>query len=64
MRSSLGYTDELEYWCLRAIINIKEAAKKKMRLRVTGLSQAENWYAFSNKGYIMTYKDYNISKDD
>ena len=27
-----------------------------MRLRITGFSQAENWYALSNKGYIMTIK--------
>ena len=35
-----------------------------MRPRITGFSEAECWYALSNKGYIMTYKNYNISKED
>ena len=68
MRRSQGYTDELEKLTrddsgLGVVINPKEAAKK-MRLRITGFSQAEHWYAFSNKGYIMTYKNYNISEED
>ena len=33
-----------------------------MRLRTVGYSQAEYWLAFSNKGYIMPYQSYNISK--
>ena len=69
MRRSQGYTDELEKLTrddsgLAVVINLKEAAQKKMRLRITGFSQAEYWYALSNKGYIMTYKSYNISKED
>ena len=68
-RRSQGYTNELEKLTsddssLAVVINLKEAAKKKMRLRITGFSQAEYWYALSNKGYIMTYKNYNISKED
>ena len=35
-----------------------------MRLRVIAYSQSEYWYANTNKGYIMTYKDYSIAKDD
>ena len=69
MRRSKGYTDELEKLTrddssLAVVINLKEAAKKEMRLRLTGFSQAEYWYASSNKGYIMTYKNYNISKEE
>ena len=69
VRRSQGYTNELEKLTrddssLAVVINLKEAAKKKMRLRITGFSQAEYWYALSNKGYIMTYKNYNISKED
>ena len=49
MRRSQGYTDELEKLTrddsgLAAVINLKKAAKKKMRLRITGFSQAEYWY--------------------
>ena len=69
MRRSQGYTDELQKLTrddsgLAVVVNLKEAAQKKMRLRITGFSQAEYWYALSNKGYIMTYKSYNISKED
>ena len=69
MRRSQGYTDELEKLTrddsgLAVVINLKEATKRKMRLRITGFSQAEYWHALSNKGYIMTYKNYNISKED
>ena len=68
MRRSQGYTDELEKLTrddsgLAVVVNLKDAAQKKMRLRITGFSQSEYWYAFLNKGYIMTYKNYNISKE-
>ena len=69
MRRSKGYTDELEKLnCddsgLAVTIGLKETAPKKLRLRITGYSQAEYWYLLSNKGYIMPYKNYNISKAD
>ena len=35
-----------------------------MRLRVIAYSQSEYWCANTNKGFIMTYKDYSIAKDD
>ena len=35
-----------------------------MRLRVIAYSQSEYLYANTNKGYIMTYKDYSITKDN
>ena len=35
-----------------------------MRLRVIAYSQAEYSYTNTNKGYIMTYKDYSIAKDN
>ena len=68
MRSSQVYIDELEKLTrddssLAVVINLKEAAQKKMRLRITGFSPAEYWYALSNKGYMMIYKNY-ISKED
>ena len=55
MRRSKGYTDELEKLNrdnsgLAVVITLKEAAAKKLRLRVTGFSQAEYWYLLSNKG--------------
>ena len=69
MRRSKGYRDELEKLTrdnsgLNLTGNLKKAAEKKMRLRIVGYSQAEYWYTLSNKGYIMTYKNYNISKYD
>ena len=64
-----GNTDELEKLNrddsgLAVVITLKEATAKKLRLRVTGFSQAEYWYLLSNKGYIMSFKSYNISKAD
>ena len=69
MRRSQGYTDELEKLTrddsgLAVIIILKDMVQKKMRLRITGFSQSGYWYAFSNKGYIITYKNYNISTED
>ena len=34
-----------------------------MRLRVRGYSQAEYYYTLSNRGMIMSYKNYSISKE-
>ena len=69
MWRSQGYNDELEKSTrkdsgIAVVINLKEAAKKKLRLRITEFSQTEYWHASSNKGYIMTYKNYNISKEE
>ena len=69
MRRSKGYTDELEKINrddsgLAVILGFKEATAKKLRLRITGYSQGEYWYLLSNKGYIMSFKNYNISKPD
>ena len=67
MRRSKGYTDELEkinrdYSGIALNIKLKAAAAKKLRFRITGFSQGEYWYLLSNKGYIMSYKNYNILK--
>ena len=69
MKRSKGYTEKLEKINrddsgLAVIIGFKEAAAKKLRLRITGYSQGEYWYLLSNKGYIMSFKNYNISKAD
>ena len=69
MRRIQVYTDELDKLTrddsgLAVVINLKEAAKQKMRLRIAGFSQAEFWYALSDKDYKMTYKNFNISKED
>ena len=60
MKRSKGYTEELEKLSrddnrLAVVITLKEVAGKKLRLRVTGFSQAKYWYLLSNKGYIMSY---------
>ena len=69
MRRSKGYADELEKINrddsgIALTFSLKEAAAKKLRFRITGFSQGEYWYLLSNKGYIMSYKNYNISKAD
>ena len=69
MRRSKGYADELEKINrgesrIALTISLKEAAGKKMRFRITSFSQGEFWYLLSNRGSIMSYKNYNISKSD
>ena len=69
MRRSKGNTDELEKLTrddsgLVVLVKLKKAAVKKMRLRVVGYSQGAYWYAYTSKGYIMSYRNYNISKSD
>ena len=69
MRRSKGYTDELEKTNRDDIgialnIKLKKVAAKKLRCRITAFSQAEYWYLLSNKEYVMSYKNYNISKAD
>ena len=69
MRRSKGYTDKLEKINrddsgLALTITLKKAAAKKLRYRIVGWSQGEYWYILSNKTYIMSYKNYNISKSD
>ena len=68
MRRNKGYKDELEKLTrddggVTLTIKLTKAAKK-MKLRVIAYSQAEYWYTSTSKGYIMTYKDYSIAKDD
>ena len=69
IRRSKGYTDELEKINrddsgIALNIKLKKAAAKKLRFRITVFSQGEYWYLLPNKGYIMSYKNYNISKAD
>ena len=69
MRRSKSYTDELEKInrddsSLAVVIGFKEAAAKNLRLRLVGYSQGEYWYLLSNKGYVMSLKNYNISTAD
>ena len=69
MRRSKGCTDELEKINrddsgLAVAIKFKGAAAEKLRLRIAGNSQAEYWFILSNKRYVMSYKNYNISKAD
>ena len=67
LRRNKGYTDELERITrddsgLGVVVTLKKATAKNMRL--VGYSRAEYWLAFSNKSYIMSYQNYNISKED
>ena len=42
---------------------LKNAANKKIRLGVIGYYQGQHLYTLSNKGLILTYKDFSIAKD-
>ena len=69
LRRSKRYSDKLEKITrddssLGVVVTLKKAATKKMILRTVGYPQAEYWLVFSNKGYIMSYQSYNISKED
>ena len=69
LQRSKGYTDELEKINRDdsghgVVVTLKKAAAKKIRLRIVSYFQAEYWLPFSNKGYIMSYQNYNISKED
>ena len=68
MRRIKGYKDKLEKLTrdnsnLLLTVKPKAAATEKLRLRVTGYSQADYYYTLSNKGMIMSYKNYSISKE-
>ena len=68
MRRSKGYTDKLEKLTrddsdITLTVKLKAAATKKLRLRVTGYLQAEYYHTLSNKGMIMSYENYSISKE-
>ena len=41
-------------------ITLKNAAARKMRLRVIGYYQSEYMYSMSNLGLLLDYKDYGI----
>ena len=62
MRRSKCYTDELEK--INRDESLKSAASRKLRFRITGFSQTEYSYLLSNKGYIVSHENYNISKSD
>ena len=69
MRCSKGYTDELEELSrndadINLAILLTKTAEKKMRLNVLAYSQAEYWYAITNRGKVFTYKNYSIKKDE
>lgn len=45
------------------MVMLKNAANKKIRLGVIGYYQGQHLYTLSNKGLILTYKDFSIAKD-
>ena len=67
IRCSKGFTGELERVNhddsdLTVTVDLKAAATKKMRLRITGYFQGEYNYMISSNGLIMNYKEYGVSK--
>ena len=69
MRRSKCYTDELEKINrddsgIALTMSLISAASRKLQFRITGFSQTEYSYLLSNKGYIVSYENYNISKSN
>ena len=67
IRCRKGYTDELEELSkndanINLIILLTKVAEKKMRLKVLDYSQAEYWYAITNKGKVFICTNYSIKK--
>ena len=65
LRRGRGYTSELEKIArndssLTLTITLRNAATKKMRLRVVGYYQGEYLYSMTNLGLLLSYKDYGI----
>ena len=63
IRRSREYTSELEKIVrndssLTMTITLRNAAARKMRLRVIGYYQGEYMYSMSNLGLLLSYKDY------
>ena len=67
MRRSKGYTDELKKLNrddsgIDITVALKKAAAEKLRLTITGLSQAEHWYLLSSKGILCHTKTLTFQK--
>ena len=67
IRRRKGYTGEFKKVNrhdsdLSVTDDLKAAAAKKMRLRVTGYFQAEYMYMLGKDGLIMNFKEYGVSK--
>ena len=65
LRRGRGYTSELEKIVrndssITLTITLRNAATKKMRLRVVGYYQGEYLYSITNLGLLLSYKDYGI----
>ena len=43
---------------------LKAATTKKLRLKVIAYSQAEYFYTTSSQGQTMTFKSYNVTKEN
>ena len=69
MRRSKGYADELEKLTLgdsnvSLTVKLKPATTKKLRLKIIGYSQSEYFYTTSSQGQIMSFKRFNITRDN
>ena len=67
LRRGQGYTGELEKISrnnsnLSLTVTFKHDPQKKMRLRVIGYYQSEYLYALSNRGILMSFKQYTIAE--
>ena len=69
MRRSKGYTDELEKLTrgdsdVSLTVKLKAATTKRLRLKIIGYSQSEYFYTTSSQGQIMSFKRFNVTRDN
>ena len=69
MRRSKGYTDELEKLTrnesnVSITVKLKAVATKKLRLKIVRYSQCEYFYPTSDVRQIMTFKRFNVTRDN
>ena len=69
MRRNKGYTDEFEKLTqneseVSITVKLKATVTKKLRLKIVGYLQCEYFYTKSTVGQVMTFKRYNVTRDN
>ena len=69
MGRSKGYTDELENLTrgdsdVSLTVKLKAVTRKRLRLKIIGYSQSEYFYITSRQVQIMSFKRFNVTRDN